>query len=91
MEKDERMQMLFQDLIREERPRGRQTEVIKPEIPEVSYRVNEAVNILRGNIQLSGNDIRTIAVTSAIAHEGKSSTAFRLAKSLAALEKRVHV
>ena len=89
MEKEDRMQILFQDLIREERPRGRQTEVIKPEIPEVSYRVNEAVNILRGNIQLSGNDIRTIAVTSAIAHEGKSSTAFRLAKSLAALEKKV--
>lgn len=89
MEKDERMQMLFQDLIREERPMGRQKEIVRPEIPEVPYRVTEAINILRGNIQLSGNDIRTIAVTSAMAHEGKSSTAFRLARSLAALEKRV--
>ena len=89
MEKDERMQMLFQDLIREERPMGRQKEIVQPEVPEVPYRVTEAINILRGNIQLSGNDIRTIAVTSAIVHEGKSSTAFRLARSMAALEKRV--
>lgn len=89
MEREDRMQVLFQDLIREERPVGRQTEVIRPQISEIPYRANEAINILRGNIQLSGNDIRTIAVTSAVAHEGKSSIAFRLAKSLAALEKRV--
>ena len=66
---------LFQDLVKESGYAGRQTEVIHPNIPELSFHVNEAINVLRGNIQLSGNNIKTIAVTSAIAHEGKSSIA----------------
>ena len=56
---------------------------------KVSFAVNEAINVLRGNVQLSGNNIRTVAITSSLAHEGKSSVAFRLAKSMASLEKRV--
>ena len=52
------------------------------------FQANEAINSLRGNIQLSGFDIRVIGVTSALKHEGKSSLSFRLAKSFAALEKR---
>ena len=43
---------------------------------------------MRGNIQLSGFDLKVIAITSAVAHEGKSSIAFRLAKSMAGLKKR---
>ena len=68
---------------------GRQTEVIHPHVSDVSFRVNEAINVLRGNIQLSGSNIKTIAVTSSVANEGKSSIAFRLAKSMAGLEKRI--
>lgn len=86
---DNNIENLFQNLVNESGYAGRQTEVIHPNVPELSFRVNEAINVLRGNIQLSGNNIKTIAVTSAIAHEGKSSIAFRLAKSMAGLEKRI--
>ena len=57
-------------------------------IGEIPFQANEAINVLRGNIQMSGCDLKTIAVTSALAHEGKSSIAFRLARSLANLEKK---
>ena len=56
-------------------------------IPDVPFQVNEAINTLRGNIQLSGFDIKTICMTSSFKHEGKSSLSFRLAKSFAALGK----
>lgn len=89
MDRDDRMKELFDDLIRENRPMGQQKEVIKPVMSKVPFAVNEAINVLRGNVQLSGNNIRAVAVTSSLAHEGKSSMAFRLAKSMAGLEKRV--
>lgn len=89
MDRDDRMNELFDDLIRENRPMGQQKEVIKPVLSKVHFAVNEAINVLRGNVQLSGNNIRAVAVTSSLAHEGKSSMAFRLAKSMASLEKRV--
>lgn len=54
---------------------------------EVPFQVNEAINTLRGNIQLSGFDIKLISITSSLKHEGKSSIAFLLAKSFAGLEK----
>ena len=89
MDREDRMSELFDDLLRENRPMGQQREVVKPEIKKVPFAVNEAINGLRGNVQLSGNNIKAVAVTSSIAHEGKSSIAFRLAKSMASLEKRV--
>lgn len=89
MDRDDRMKELFDDLIRENRPMGQQKEVIKPVLSKVPFAINEAINVLRGNVQLSGNNIRAVAVTSSLAHEGKSSMAFRLAKSMASLEKRV--
>ena len=89
MDRDDRMSELFDDLLRENRPMGQQREVIKPEISKLPSGVNEAINVLRGNVQLSGNNIKAVAVTSSVAHEGKSSIAFRLAKSMASLEKRV--
>lgn len=89
MDRDDRMKELFDDLIRENRPMGQQKEVIKPVLSKVPFAVNEAINVLRGNVQLSGNNIKAVAVTSSLAHEGKSSMAFRLAKSMASLEKRV--
>lgn len=64
-------------------------EIIHLEMKELPFRVNEALNVLRGNIQMSGYNVKAIAVTSALAHEGKSSIAFRLARSMAALNKRV--
>ncbi len=67
---------------------GRRAEIIHPTIAEVPSRVNEAINILRGNIQLSGSNIKAIAITSALANEGKSSIAFRFAKSMAGLGKK---
>lgn len=89
MDRDDRISELFDDLLRENRPMGQQREVIRPQISNVPFGVNEAINVLRGNVQLSGNNIKVVAVTSSIAHEGKSSIAFRLAKSMASLEKRV--
>lgn len=63
--------------------------IVTPQLQELPFQAREAINVLRGNIQLSGYDLKTIAITSALAHEGKSSMAFRLAKSLAGLGKRV--
>ena len=57
-------------------------------VPELPFQVNEAINALRGNIQLSGFNIKVVGVTSALKHEGKSSLSFRLAQSFAALGKR---
>ena len=61
---------------------------IVPQMEELPFQAREAINVLRGNIQLSGYEVRTIAVTSAMPNEGKSSTAFRLAKSMAGLGTR---
>lgn len=61
---------------------------INLKIGDLSFSAREAINVLRGNIQLSGYDMKVVAVTSAVANEGKSAVAFRLAKSMAALKKR---
>ena len=61
--------------------------VVYPQIADLPYTAQEAVNILRGNLQLSGKGIQVIAVTSANKEEGKSSIAMQLAKSFAALNK----
>lgn len=50
--------------------------------------VREAINILRGNLQLSAYNLKVICVTSALKHEGKSSIAFHLARSFASLSKK---
>lgn len=60
---------------------------VKPQIGELPFQVREAINTLRGNIQLSGYDLKVISITSAMENEGKSSIAFQLARSLAALNK----
>nr|WP_302592974.1 CpsD/CapB family tyrosine-protein kinase [uncultured Marvinbryantia sp.] len=62
--------------------------MVQPQMEPLPFPAREAINILRGNIQLSGYDLKTIAITSALAHEGKSSIAFRLAKSMAGLGKK---
>ena len=70
---------------RQELPGRRQ---VIPSIKELPFAARESINVLRGNIQLSGFALKTIAVTSALANEGKSTVAFRLAKSFSALKKR---
>lgn len=47
--------------------------MVYPQIADLPYVAQEAVNILRGNIQLSGNGIQVIAVTSSHKEEGKRS------------------
>lgn len=49
----------------------------------------EAFNTLRTNIQLCGNDIKVIGITSCIPGEGKSSLSMQLAESLAGAGKKV--
>lgn len=63
--------------------------IVYPQIADLPYAAQEAVNILRGNLQLSGKGIQAIAVTSASKEEGKSSVAIQLTKSFAALNKAV--
>ena len=40
--------------------------IVYPQIADLPYAAQEAVNILRGNLQLSGKGIQAIAVTSAV-------------------------
>lgn len=56
---------------------------------EQNYFMREAFNTLRTNILFSGKDVKTIVVTSCMAHEGKTTVSFETAKSLAESGKRV--
>ena len=56
---------------------------------EQNYFMREAFNTLRTNILFSGKDIKVIVVTSCLAHEGKSTVSFELARSLAESGKKV--
>ena len=67
---------------------SRQGRKASMQVSELPFQANEAINTLRGNLQLSGYNVKVIAVTSALIHEGKSSIAFRLAKSFAGLGKK---
>lgn len=49
----------------------------------------EAFNTLRTNILFSGKDIKSIVVTSCVAHEGKSTISVELSRSLAEAGKKV--
>lgn len=51
--------------------------------------INEAFKQLRTNIQFCGDDIKTIAVTSCVANEGKTETTFNIARSLSEAGNRV--
>ena len=54
-----------------------------------NYFMHEAFSTLRTNILFSGKDIKTIVVTSCMAHEGKTTVSFELSKSLAESGKKV--
>ena len=53
------------------------------------YDVNEAMKLLRTNLQFCGKDKKVIMITSTIADEGKSTVALNLCRSLAQLGSRV--
>ena len=55
---------------------------------ELSFQTNEALKMLRANIQFSGYGLKALAVTSCQANEGKSFISFELARSLAELGER---
>ena len=56
---------------------------------EQNYFMREAFNTLRTNILFSGKDIKVIVVTSCLAHEGKTTVSFEIARNLAESGKRV--
>lgn len=64
--------------------------MIKIMIPdEMPYEQKEAYKSLRSNILFCGSDVKTIAFTSTLPSEGKSSVTMNLAMSLAESGKRV--
>lgn len=54
-----------------------------------NYFMREAFNTLRTNILFSGKNIKTIVVTSCVAHEGKTTISFETARNLAESGKKV--
>ena len=54
-----------------------------------NYYVEEAIKVLRTNIQFSGNDMKVIMFTSCGENEGKTTVALHVAKSFAELGKKV--
>lgn len=58
-------------------------------VEQNNYFMREAFNTLRTNILFSGKDIKTIVITSCMAHEGKSTISFETCRSLAESGKKV--
>ncbi len=56
---------------------------------EQNYFMRESFNTLRTNILFSGKDIKVIVVTSCLAHEGKTTVSFEMARNLAESGKKV--
>ncbi len=54
-----------------------------------NYYIREAFNSLRTNILFSGKDVKSVLITSCLAHEGKTTVSVELARSLAQIGKRV--
>ena len=54
-----------------------------------NYFMREAFNTLRTNILFSGKNVKTIVVTSCLAHEGKTTISFETSRSLAESGKKV--
>lgn len=52
-------------------------------IEKLDFRTKEAYKTLRTNLEFSGKDIKVISLTSCTPNEGKTSTSFQLALSLA--------
>ena len=57
--------------------------------PKLDYAVNEAMNTLATNLSYCGDEYRVIEITSRYAHEGKSTVAMNLMRTIAGLQKTV--
>lgn len=64
-------------------------EKISMKIEKLPYEIEEQINTFRTNLQFTGADKRVILITSCMGSEGKSTTTFRLACSLAEMGKKV--
>ena len=64
-------------------------ELILDEEITSNYYMKEAFNSLRANILFSKKDVKTIVLTSCLAHEGKSSVCFELCRNLAEAGKKI--
>lgn len=58
-------------------------------MPELSFDVQEAVNQLRINLGFTGEDIKTVMVTSSLPNEGKSFVTMSLWRNMASVGNRV--
>lgn len=58
-------------------------------VEKLATKMNEAFKQLRTNIIFSGDDIKTIVITSTMANEGKSEISFNLTRALAEAGNRV--
>jgi len=63
--------------------------IVFKELEELEYGRREAMNSLRTNLQFCGADIKVILFTSCGPNEGKSTTSFDLARSMAESGKNV--
>lgn len=57
--------------------------VVLEKVAALDHQSTEAYKSLRSNIEFCGDDVKVIAVTSCLPNDGKSSTVFNLAKSMA--------
>lgn len=64
-------------------------ELILDEESTSNYYIKEAFNSLRANILFTQKGIKTIVLTSCLAHEGKSSVCFDLCRNLAEAGKKI--
>lgn len=58
-------------------------------LPELDYHGKEAYKTLRSNLQFTGENVKTVAITSCTPGDGKSSVSLRLAVSLTEIGKKV--
>ncbi len=57
-------------------------------LKELSFKINESYKRIRTNISFSGDDIKTIAITSTVPNEGKTEVSFNICRSFAEDEKK---
>ncbi len=58
-------------------------------VKSTGYSGSEAYKIIRTNLEFCGDDVKVIAVTSCVSHEGKSTVSLNVAMSFADMGKRV--
>lgn len=59
------------------------------ETKKLSYSIQEAFKTLRTNFLFSGDDVKTVLITSCVKNEGKSTVSIELSKSLSIYDKKV--